>query len=454
MQEQARLVTLESANGNLKGDKAIAQRNADSAKLAADALKKENEGWEERYRLFEKELATVKANRDAQLKAIESANEKELAEQKRFDEQMATQKQHWAKINIDSAKEGRIKQAAVNNQLPPAVELKRAGIETLSVAQARIAEDQRLLNMAEAMLVPLGTQMEMRASILQSEIELGAAQGKNVSDQIIALTKLQAEQDRMQAKSSRKGNLYAGLSAAAGAGSGIIDKANVATVNLIGNGIEGISGALAHAALNGGKFGRVMAQIGRDLAGTALTSVLKIGLQQALKALLNLVPAFGAVAAAQTAAAATSHAATSAINVATVLSYAAVGAAAAAASTAAIPIVGPILAPGVAAATYAQIAALAPLAAFRDGGEPPVGVPSIVGENGPELFVPHQSGKIIPNHQLPGGAGLSLPNAQTIGGSSVSVGGIVINGAQKPRETAREVASYLKSTSSKYQTRG
>jgi hypothetical protein len=37
---------------------------------------------------------------------------------------------------------------------------------------------------------------------------------------------------------------------------------------------------------------------------------------------------------------------------------------------------------------------------FADGGDPPVGVPSLVGERGPELFVPKTSGTIIPNHQL------------------------------------------------------
>ena len=37
---------------------------------------------------------------------------------------------------------------------------------------------------------------------------------------------------------------------------------------------------------------------------------------------------------------------------------------------------------------------------FADGGNPPVGVPSIVGERGPELFVPKTAGTIIPNHQL------------------------------------------------------
>jgi hypothetical protein len=38
--------------------------------------------------------------------------------------------------------------------------------------------------------------------------------------------------------------------------------------------------------------------------------------------------------------------------------------------------------------------------AFADGGNPPVGVPSLVGERGPELFIPRQSGTIIPNNQL------------------------------------------------------
>ena len=37
---------------------------------------------------------------------------------------------------------------------------------------------------------------------------------------------------------------------------------------------------------------------------------------------------------------------------------------------------------------------------FANGGRPPVGKPSIVGERGPELFVPNSAGTIIPNHNL------------------------------------------------------
>ena len=39
---------------------------------------------------------------------------------------------------------------------------------------------------------------------------------------------------------------------------------------------------------------------------------------------------------------------------------------------------------------------------FANGGRPPVGRPSVVGEKGPELFVPDRSGTIIPNSQLGG----------------------------------------------------
>ena len=43
---------------------------------------------------------------------------------------------------------------------------------------------------------------------------------------------------------------------------------------------------------------------------------------------------------------------------------------------------------------------LSSLFGFADGGDPPVGKPSLVGERGPELFVPKTAGTIIPNNQL------------------------------------------------------
>ena len=67
---------------------------------------------------------------------------------------------------------------------------------------------------------------------------------------------------------------------------------------------------------------------------------------------------------------------------------------------------------------------------FADGGRPPVGRPSVVGERGPELFVPDRAGTIIPN----GGFGsanvvvnvdASGSNVQGDGGSSRQLGALI-----------------------------
>ena len=54
---------------------------------------------------------------------------------------------------------------------------------------------------------------------------------------------------------------------------------------------------------------------------------------------------------------------------------------------------------------------------FANGGRPPKGRPSIVGERGPELFVPDSAGTIIPNHEM-GGANVVVNVDAT--GSSVA----------------------------------
>jgi phage-related minor tail protein len=51
-------------------------------------------------------------------------------------------------------------------------------------------------------------------------------------------------------------------------------------------------------------------------------------------------------------------------------------------------------------ATPYQPAAVMGLPGYADGGDPPVGQPSIVGERGPEIFVPKTAGTIIPNNQI------------------------------------------------------
>ena len=60
---------------------------------------------------------------------------------------------------------------------------------------------------------------------------------------------------------------------------------------------------------------------------------------------------------------------------------------------------------------------------FADGGRPPVGKASIVGERGPELFVPKVAGTIIPNNKLDGG-----DNTTNIVNVSVDASGSSVSG--------------------------
>jgi len=55
-----------------------------------------------------------------------------------------------------------------------------------------------------------------------------------------------------------------------------------------------------------------------------------------------------------------------------------------------------------------QPAAVMGFAGYADGGSPAVGQPAIVGERGPEIFVPRTAGTIIPNHALGGMGGTTM----------------------------------------------
>lgn len=58
---------------------------------------------------------------------------------------------------------------------------------------------------------------------------------------------------------------------------------------------------------------------------------------------------------------------------------------------------------------------------FADGGSPPVGKVSVVGERGPELFVPKGAGTIIPNHALGGGVNVTYAPVIDARGADPSV---------------------------------
>ena len=77
------------------------------------------------------------------------------------------------------------------------------------------------------------------------------------------------------------------------------------------------------------------------------------------------------------------------------------------------------------------------LPGFANGGRPPVGRPSIVGEKGPELFVPDRSGTIIPNNQLGGSTNVVV---------NVDASGSNVEGdEQQSRELGRVISAAIQS---------
>ena len=76
---------------------------------------------------------------------------------------------------------------------------------------------------------------------------------------------------------------------------------------------------------------------------------------------------------------------------------------------------------------------------FANGGRPPVGRPSIVGERGPELFVPDRSGTIVPNHELGGMGGTNIVVNVDASGSSVE------GDEQQGRELGRMISVAIQS---------
>jgi hypothetical protein len=80
--------------------------------------------------------------------------------------------------------------------------------------------------------------------------------------------------------------------------------------------------------------------------------------------------------------------------------------AAAAASAAETPVVGWMLAAGAGVAVAASLFGL--IAGLAEGGPMEGGRPYLVGERGPELVVPRNSGTVIPNHQLGGSTNITI----------------------------------------------
>ena len=86
---------------------------------------------------------------------------------------------------------------------------------------------------------------------------------------------------------------------------------------------------------------------------------------------------------------------------------------------------------------------------FAAGGRPPVGLPSMVGERGPELFVPDVAGTIVPNGRGPGGGGQSIViNQRMAFGSDVNRATLMTWGREIKRQTIGEIVEQKRRGSS------
>ena len=412
-------------------------QGVDDRKKASADLAQLGEKEKRRKQKEEDEEERNAAKREKRIDELVAAQKLIIDSERKFNDAMDEQKQRWKKISID-AKDQRVTQSKIDVPLAARVgeafagpdELKKAGILTVDMRKSAIAEEQRLLNMAELMDVPLGTQLQLREEILQKQIDLKAAQGQSVSAELQALDALQSQMDRMSQKSAGIAPMLRNL-------------------REVGASIPGRLGGALAGGVTSGSPGKAIGQevrgalqgIGRDLLGIAFQAaiqrmVVSLGLNTLANTVLKFV--FGGAAVTQIA------------NTAAVLANT-VGQGVLTVSNGILIASNAALTTAVLALTAATVVdAIIP---FADGGRPPLGVPSIVGERGPEMFIPDQAGRIVPNHMLMGGAGLSFPSAFSSSGG-ISIGSITANGVNNPREFVREVArqlpAYLKSTNPKY----
>lgn len=370
---------------------------------AEKAAKREQEGWENRYQLFEKAL-----------KETQSARDKDLEDEKRYQDQLAEQKERWVKINIDAKRTRETKEAAINapleERLSPAafaaLELRRARVETTNTRESDIAEGQRLLGLAQQINVPLGTQLRMREQILQKQIELREDQGQSTQAELMELDAIHAKISQIAQRAAGLAPMFHQLRGIGGQVPGQLGGA------LAGGLVSGSPGKAIGQEIRGALQG-----IGHQILGTVFqqlisTILVQTGVQTALTAMLGV----NATATGVNAAATTGNTAATALNT-----------------------------------FWLQIKSFL---GFADGGRPPLGVPSIVGERGPEMFIPDQAGRIVPNHQLTGGAGLMLPLMAAVASNSIGTMNFHAHGMTNPkdfvREVARQLPAYLKSTNPKY----
>ncbi|HET9304876.1 MAG TPA: hypothetical protein VFO46_02505 [Candidatus Sulfotelmatobacter sp.] len=378
--------------------------------------------WAARY---QKILQQVADSNDQTARRFEEAGNKYAAEASKREADAAKRafepKPEIAQIPITASVEQRVSPA-----LKALHALDIAGIQTIQTEQRYLDTLNQAAAAAASINAPIGERLEIERRILEEEIRIKEQSGEDASNQIKALAAVR-EREAHQRAISRG---FGGAITEQIGGKDLLDQAQIATAHLLQQGINGVSNSLARAVVQGKHFGQALRDLGKELAVSALTAAL----QMLITKIISMLMATKAVE--------------SAVNVAKVTSEAGVGAAAGFASVMeAVPFPENIaLAPGVAAATFAEIMGYAGAAAYAAGGFPEVGVPAIVGEQGPELFVPTVPGMIFPA----GSFATNASNYTTNSAQSATVHNTFHVNGMNARETTRMIAQHLKSSSPRF----
>ena len=297
-------------------------------------------------------------------------------------------------------------------------------------AQQKLAYEEQLADIENRSL-------QIKIDQLTAEVQQDRLAGDTVkaAEDQLALDTAIANQNAKQAQAAgqiaaaaRQSSLAGQIESSVGKGPGsILDARNAVVAQTMGHAVDGIAEALGRAVQGGQKLSQIFTQLGKSILGNVVSSIVKIGEQMVLTATIG-------------------KSAGSAIAVAEVTSAAAVGAANAAAATAAIPIIGPGLAPGVAAATFAEIMSWASLASYDKGG--PITEDQVARiHKGEFILTADQMSGRSPMPALPVGGSVSSPGIAPRAASSSSQSNTFhVHGATDTKEVVRAIARHLKST--------
>jgi hypothetical protein len=175
---------------------------------------------------------------------------------------------------------------------------------------------------------------------LQLEIQEAELRGRDSRAFVMQLAAVQAKMEQMREQSHGWSTMW------------------VESINNIGKAFGHLQTGLVDIIMRAKGFGQAFKDVAKGIATDVLNTIIGSALKKLSVAITNLIfdwLGFGLAAKGA--------------NVATVMSDAAVAAAATFASISAIPIIGPAMAPEWAAASYAAVAAMAPLAMLEKGGE-------------------------------------------------------------------------------------